>query len=649
MTEKKWIKIHSRMYSISSYREERVHCFIDEFDAAKSAFDLNDIVQLHNILKYLKLAGTKINEKETAFQGTARKIVGCYFAERGLGDLDEEYASLYGPYKEDFWEIFVDYKVIKKTSVMQFQEFAEQNKIYVGNFLTQKAICDKYKIAVKAMLLKEPRHFELFLKKYDSATAVSYEFPSGFTSPEISEWASRYCELPDANTNYLQQLSRWSPKHEYKIDDKVLIKARRASESIMSTYLVEGRGHSWGISVNIKPDVPGGYAYRLSDDKILQLDLDKNLLDNVKEYSSLLQNFISVFGFFDEYGRFALVNSPIKSESLLDMFNPGSKFAYKETLDFDIKRSSGKLRFLAYYDYLAHRDIDLEELFAYCYRELFADEYKIDQFFFHSSPKENNYYTRSKALLPELDSVLKQFDMYQEDGEIDLDLFELKSTSNGYRSIKSLSERKFVYINSNKIDGLLELLFGHQSPLACPEKKEVMDSFYEHVRNGVRLDDFDVVQQRIISESIMAKGIVDCDDKNLLYFKDLTLITLYGIIRACGYCSLMGFGDDLLQLLDREVKKGNLEYGGTLFSKQESDYISFIMDNKKFNNALAIRNKITHGSFAKKSSKEHKEYYLELLMILMMYTIRINDELEHQYIRRNPESHQAVDLTVESP
>ena len=97
-----------------------------------------------------------------------------------------------------------------------------------------------------------------------------------------------------------------------------------------------------------------------------------------------------------------------------------------------------------------------------------------------------------------------------------------------------------------------------------------------------------------------------------------------------GYCPLFGFSDELLQRISNEVKMGNLRYGDTLFSEQESDYISYIMDNKKFNNALAIRNKITHGSFAKKSAKEHKDYYLELLIILMLYTVRINEELDYQ-------------------
>lgn len=643
MTEEHWIKFYGAGDFMTESDLAEVRRYLAEFDHNQSEYTLNEVVQLHNIFKYLKMVDTNVDENEKAVQGTARKIIGRYFAARGLDNLNEEYALLYRPYREDFWEIFVDYQVIKQTSAVQLETFAKVNDVYIGSFLAQKAICEKYKVMLKTMLLREPRHFELFLKKFDSADKVSYEFPVGFTNAEISEWARRYCELPDANTNYLQQLALWSKQHEYKIEDKILVKAKRAYDSIISSYSVEGKGVSWGININIKPNVPEGVAFKKIKDSIIQIDYDQDWFDNERDYPTLLQNFIYVFDYLDKYGRFTFIGSPNKLDSFLDHFKTESKYAYKETLDFNVRRNLCRLSFLAYFDYLAHLGIDIEGLFSYCFNELFVDVFNIDQFFFHTSPMENSYYTRSKALLPEMDSILKQFDMYQQDGEIDLDLFELKSTSNGYRSIKSLAERKFVYLDSEEIKGITHLIFGSQTQLSFPEKKAEQKSFYKHVGDGVTLNDFTAGQQRLISETLEAKGFIGYDVANRIYFKNMLLVNVYGIIHASGYCSLLDFVDEILQLVDDEVKKGNLRYGNTLFSEQESDYISYIMDDKKYSNTLAIRNKITHGSYAKKSSKEHKNFYLELLMICMMYTIRINDELNYQDLKQNP------DKTDETP
>ncbi|MDN5371739.1 MAG: hypothetical protein PWR19_785 [Carnobacterium sp.] len=630
MTENHPIKFYGPNDLATSFELNKVQKYISEFDTTKSDYTLDNIVEIHNVLKYLKLSLIDNDDAMTTFQSVAKKCIGSYFAGKELKDLNEDYKNLYNLYKEDFWEVFVDYKFIKKTSVMQLQKFVEENQVSFGSLLCQKSICDKYNVMLKTMLLKEPRNFELFLRKYDSVSGEKYEFPKGFTNSEISNWARRYCELPDANTNYLKQLSLWSSKQEYKIEDKVLLKAKRASEQITSSYFKVGTGFSWGIGVTIKPDVPEGIAFESSDERLFQVYFDKNWLDDEQDYPTLLNNFIYLFNFFDIFGRFSLIGSQYSSGSLFDMIQTESKYAYKHSLDFNIKRQLYKLSFLAYFDYLAHSDIDMEELFSFCYNELFADAFKNDQFFFTASPEENNFYIRSKSLLPEMDSILKQFDFYQEDGEIDHELFELQSKNNGYRNIKSLTQRKFIYIKAEELLNLCHLLFDNQSRLSFPEKKSGESSFYYYVQEGVTLHDFYDSQQKIISGYLKVHNIIDYDVSNRIYFKNITLINLYKIIWDAGYCSLIEFSDSLLQMVHEEVVNGNLRYGNTLFSEQESDYISYIMDDKKFNNGLAIRNKMTHGSFAKKSAKEHKDYYLELLMILMLYTVRINEELDYQ-------------------
>ncbi len=90
--------------------------------------------------------------------------------------------------------------------------------------------------------------------------------------------------------------------------------------------------------------------------------------------------------------------------------------------------------------------------------------------------------------------------------------------------------------------------------------------------------------------------------------------------------------------VQQEVEKGNLRYGNTLFSEQESDYISYVMDDKIFSNTLAIRNKYTHGSFSKRLAHEHKGHYMELMLIMLLYTVKINGELDYQDRKKQKEN-----------
>ena len=143
MTEKHWIKFYGVRDLITHSEIEKVRHYVEEFNSNQDSFNLNEVIQLHNILKYLQTIGESVTEKEKTFQGKSRQILGRYFAEKGLEDLNEEYAKLYKPYREDFWTIFVDFGVIKKTTVVQLEAFAKANDVCIGSFLAQKAICEK--------------------------------------------------------------------------------------------------------------------------------------------------------------------------------------------------------------------------------------------------------------------------------------------------------------------------------------------------------------------------------------------------------------------------------------------------------------------------------------------------------------------------
>lgn len=604
--------------------------YMEAFNYDRSTRKLIDVIEMHNVLKYLSAADIVINDKVDSFKKVAKRIIGSYVSRKDLDALSAEYEELYILYKEDFWEIFVDYQLIKKTTVPQFQDFIEKNNVFIVVLLQQKAICDKYRVPLKVLLLKEPKCFELFLSKYDSAGERDYEFPPNFSNEEINDWARRYCEWEDANPNYLLQLSLWSSHHEKKIDDRIILKAKRAREKQMNKYFDKSSGFSWGLEVEFKPDIPTGFRFEAKSETDFKVSFDKNWLIEERDYPTLLNNFTYHFGFFDLMGRFSLIGSQNATGSLSDIMQPQAKHGYRVSLDFKIKRTYFSMLYQAYFDYLAYEGYDLEEIYAFCYNELFQSEYNIQGFSSNPTPKENGFYDRCKALIPEMDSILKQFDFFQRYSEIDDDLFEMQSKTTGYREIKSLQDKKYVYFNSEDTLGLCRLLFDNQSRLSFPEKKKGESSFYYYVQKGIAVADFYESQQWIISEHLKDNDIIGYDVANRIYFRDPVLIRMYKAIWESGYCSLFDFSDDFLTKVQQEVEKGNLRYGNTLFSEQESDYISFIMDDKKFSNTLAIRNKYTHGSFSKRSGHEHKGHYLELMMIMLLYTVRINGELDYQ-------------------
>ncbi|MCU9767274.1 hypothetical protein N4803_00700, partial [Enterococcus faecalis] len=55
----------------------------------------------------------------------------------------------------------------------------------------------------------------------------------------------------------------------------------------------------------------------------------------------------------------------------------------------------------------------------------------------------------------------------------------------------------------------------------------------------------------------------------------------------------------------------------------EVDYLNYILNNSEFDNALGLRNKYSHGSIV----EENETDYFYTLIILVIYVIKINEEL----------------------
>lgn len=65
-----------------------------------------------------------------------------------------------------------------------------------------------------------------------------------------------------------------------------------------------------------------------------------------------------------------------------------------------------------------------------------------------------------------------------------------------------------------------------------------------------------------------------------------------------------------------------------LLTSEEQNYFSFILNNEKYTNAYAIRNRYAHGSNAPADDeKQHEIAYTRLLMMFVLLLLKIEDDL----------------------
>ena len=541
-----------------------------------------------------------------------------------------DYNSIDISYKDVFWELVLYLKKINKYDASKFESYIKKYNIQTMTLKNVKKLIDLFPQVIKENFLSQSRNIEFFLNhqsgKFTDSNGLYNKL--GITNEEINNLAKEYCNTDSINPNYLQLIVEYKKLSRFEFDDEIKLLAKRTIEEFLekNSDISSTLQFSQLVSIdNLEIDK----LFHLEKHKII---LNKSLLDEYHDYPTLLNNFIYFIGFFNyEIGLPWLIANE-------ETFSFSRFFSLKSSTNFNdfhpqLKATYGLL-FFAYFYYLQQNEIDVEEIIEWYFNVYLKDELNIMGFHFHASNKDSSFYERGKCIISEMDSILDQYELFFRIGEIDQDLLEIKSSTSSYATLKSFNEKKFLKL-SDKLDNsaLFSALFSDQSPLSYISSKEEHKTFFKHVKEGVKISDFDDYQVEQIN-ILIEQNILKLSNEVIKFTNFQEINILYKLWKSGTYC--LYYKDKLiLDIAEELYKKGYCEYSNTLFSEFEINYLSYILDDKKYGNGLKIRNKFSHGKFTYKNEEEHRNNYLELLQIVVFYVMRINDELEYYTTIKN--------------
>ena len=588
-------------------------------EAYQPSTEINNLIETYLILKLIKkenefskfkhLISKFHNDISTNFPNTIFEI---------------DYDSIDIFYKDIFWELVLSLGKINKDDASQFESYIKKYSIQTMNLKIVTKLIDLFPQVVKENFLSLSRNIEFFLnhqsgKFTDSNNGLYIKL--GITNEEINNLAKEYCNTDNINPNYLQLIVEYKKLSRYEFYDETKLLAKSESDKFWEKHFETNEGFQYSISVGIK-SLDSDKLYEPIKNGIL---LNKIILDEHHDFPTLLNNYIYLLGFFNhESGLPWLVANE-------ETFSFNRYFSHKSNAHYDSYFPQLKLchnlLFQAYFDYLKQNEIDVEEIIEWYFNIYLEIELDIKGFHFHASNKKSSYYERGKSIICEMDSILDQYELFFRHREIDQGLLEIKSKASSYASLKSFNEKKFIKLNNTPDNSaLFSALFSDQSPLSFISSKKEHKTFFKHIKEGVKISDFDEYQIKQIS-ILNEKNLIKLSN-DVIEFTNFQEINILNKLWKSGtYC--LYYKDKLiLDIAEDLCKKGYCEYSGNLFSEYESNYLSYILDDKKYGNGLKIRNKFSHGKFGYKKEEEHLQNYLELLQIVIFYVMRINDELE---------------------
>lgn len=631
--EHRCIKFYSVNDMSSGWYLRDVEMFFQHWNENINNPDINTILELYNIKQYFD-ADMRL-ERWTDVQCAEYKdkyrlipeILGRFFATVSTANLEKLYKVVDWYYTDDFWQLIVDFKVYKRISPNVLGELIDSEENIVWHILKQRVLATSFGQVITEHLIHNcctaEKLISHFLAAHERSNNQLY-FPAEFTQEMRDKVLADYVERDDANINFLQLLEQAQSTKEFPISDKLKLKARKKKEALLEKFFAGSVGVPYGVEVIFK-SIPDGSIEESYHDNNISYAYSREWIEENRDYPTLLNNFIYLFGYVDRCFRCSFTS--LKSELGVFERHLGvkGKKDYIKGIAFNTKQARSLLQMIAYNQELQRFGIQIEVIFKWFFEVYLKDEFGANGFTY-SPPSENTTYVeKCKLLAIAIDGVLKQYRLFCEDGYVDRELLEMSSGHIVFSELSSLMGNKYAYSDSEAIQSEMFLLFSDQSMMNYTEKTGCNYQTLPQLlmSENMKREDFVHYQQADLDWLIKRGAVHVADDGHLLInvpratvLKDL----YYNEVICPTY-----YGNELHTQVETLVATGDMRYENALFSKPEQDYLNYVLNKSEFSNGLDLRNKYSHDTCSLDEQTQRKDY-LELQKIMILIIIKINEE-----------------------
>jgi len=605
--------------------------FLEETDFNQPISDINTAIEWNNVIKLLNLNIKPDNLTETSYTALQKhaklfpRSIGRFLQTINDNNLLEVFETVDILYKSDFFELFNNYKLSKRITSAAFSSFMHEIGSYISTILQYKDISSSYNEEITNYMRSDCSCAEFLLDFHLSCRSsnkkITYYLPDNLTPDIQIQIVNDYIDSEKCNPNYLQLLSTAKSSPAFPVSNELRYKAYKMNETICEKLIPPESGFYYGGEVTFGncADVEMDF----SNPTMPKYTYSKTWLEENLDYPTILNNLIYLFGFVDNKMNSTFVSRKSDLSIVESTLGIKGKTEYIHGIAFSQKNIISLLQTAAYVRELSLHDINLESVIAWFFKDYLPLEFNANGFYFSPSSKGTTYREQCRNLLIEMDSVLKQFNMFVSSRGINRELFEFASEPIVFSQIKSFNEQKYGYLNDKEVNDVIFALFSDQSTIHFVEKiGSKYPNFLQMVlHENLKVTDFEEYQIPAINTLINNEylylnenGYIKPNIEKAVILRD---IYYDEVIRIDCYKS-----NTYLNTLIEEQK---VVTSGTLFSKPEQEYLDYMLNMHKYSNGLDLRNKYCHGNNPIDEKVSESNYY-QILKIMCLIIIKINDE-----------------------
>ena len=311
MAEHIYIKFYGIYDYVSSTHLREAEAIFSDWDKYIKDADINSVSELYNIKKYFDAGASLDCWNDEQYIGFLEKckdiprIIGKFFSTISDENFDIIHDMIVPTYLEDFWELICVYKVYKRITPDTIEHLLTRNEQVVWRILIHKELSAEFGQIIAEHLKQNQytpsRLITRYLAQHENGSRQIF-FPAEFTQEMRDRILADYVEREDANINDLQLLEQAQSSKEFPLSDKLRLKARKKRKSLQETLLSNGVVITYGAEVTFK-SVPDGSFESSFNDGMISCAYSREWIEENRDYPTLLNNFIYLFGYTDSFFR----------------------------------------------------------------------------------------------------------------------------------------------------------------------------------------------------------------------------------------------------------------------------------------------------------------------------------------------------------
>ena len=549
-------------------------------------------------------------------------------------------------YIEQFWEFVFFLNFWKIILEEDMQNFLKNHPNQIPKLIENKEVSNKYdKVLSKAMETNFKISAECIIRVFAIDINEKIFLPKSLTNTKIDHIMLNYLggKLPEVNIKFVEALFNWPTCSKYNPSPEVRIAAKKVNQSLTNEIFSDRcDGIRFGSKVCFCEEQKPCKKYQYQNN-ILHYYFGQQWLQKYIDYATILNNFIYVFDFLDKGRLISCCSHHRNTPTLLKLAEPHYRNRYTITLEarFDIALKLGEI--IGYQKILKDQGVRLENAIEWFFNNYINEEFDITGFSISLPTDETSLLDKCKAIGPEVERVLKAYMLYANNHSINTDYFSF-ITVKDFTEIPSLFTKKYL-IEDAEFNQPANLLLSDQSRLA-----------YSPSHPGEESNFFSLINKLDLTERNFHKTaypLIDyLKDNNFIQFDESGILrttqqaNLLAVIWMRGSANLSDFSSDVIESL---VSKKIIRSTDRFFSPDEAEYLSYLFNNAKFSNSLALRNKYNHGSGAITdfNNQEMQHDYYMMLVALISILLKINDELSRFTHKGGLDSEYLIDWPLE--